>query len=91
MCDNTGSIQPNRRILLQKKEWVVPCRDITTEGNSHRLGAYLHYHQDGDPFRVVISDIHNYPKWVHKSVCLKWCRKAEETFAAGLNANHTKF
>ncbi|KAJ7689207.1 hypothetical protein B0H14DRAFT_3176043 [Mycena olivaceomarginata] len=70
-CDNTGSIQPNRRILPQKKEWVVPCRDITTEGSSHGLGAYLHDHQDGDPFRVVISDIHNYPKWVHKSVCLK--------------------
>ncbi|KAJ7834622.1 hypothetical protein B0H14DRAFT_2590771 [Mycena olivaceomarginata] len=73
-CDNTGSIQPNRRILPQKKEWVVPCRDITTEGSSHGLGAYLHHNQDGDPFRVVISDIHNYPKH-YKTVesHVDWC------------------
>jgi hypothetical protein len=71
MENNTGSIQPNKRVLPPKKGWVVPCRDITTEGSSHGLGAYLDYNQDGDPFRVVISDIHNYPKWVHISVCLK--------------------
>ncbi|KAJ7856801.1 hypothetical protein B0H14DRAFT_3135934 [Mycena olivaceomarginata] len=61
-CDNTGSIQPNRRMLPQKKEWVVPGRDIATGGSSHSLGAYPHHHQDGEPLRVVISNIHNYPK-----------------------------
>ncbi|KAJ7802082.1 hypothetical protein B0H14DRAFT_3781732 [Mycena olivaceomarginata] len=39
-----------------------PGRDIATGGSSHGLGAYPHHHQDGDPLRVVISDIHNYPK-----------------------------
>ncbi|KAJ7820150.1 hypothetical protein B0H14DRAFT_3736161 [Mycena olivaceomarginata] len=62
-CDNTGSIQPNRRVLPQKKEWVVPGRDIATGGSSQGLGAYPHHHQDGDPLRVVISDIHNHPKY----------------------------
>ncbi|KAJ7891589.1 hypothetical protein B0H14DRAFT_2560649 [Mycena olivaceomarginata] len=66
MENNTGSIQPNKRVLPLKKGWVVPCRDITTEGSSHGLGAYLDCNQDGDPFRVVISDIHNHPNWVHK-------------------------
>jgi hypothetical protein len=41
MENNTESIQPNKRVLPLKKGWVVPCRDITTEGSSHGLGAYL--------------------------------------------------
>ncbi|KAJ7802077.1 hypothetical protein B0H14DRAFT_2614704 [Mycena olivaceomarginata] len=65
-CDNTGSIQPNRRMLPQKKEWVVPGRDIATGGSSQGLGAYSHHHQDGDPLRVVISDIHNQPNARYK-------------------------
>ncbi|KAJ7863613.1 hypothetical protein B0H14DRAFT_2574795 [Mycena olivaceomarginata] len=83
-CDNTGSIQPNRRMLPQKKEWVVPGRDIATGGSSQGLGAYPHHYQDGDPLRVVISDIHNHPKWVHKN-----CRQRLHTAGVGAGAPGT--
>ncbi|KAJ7801825.1 hypothetical protein B0H14DRAFT_2614946 [Mycena olivaceomarginata] len=64
-----GASSQTRGFSHRKKDGWSHAEILLPKGAP--TGAYLDYNQDGDPLRVVISDIHNYPKWVHKSVCLK--------------------